>query len=221
MQKLKSDVIMVQPPNIESMYMYLFHCFELWKKSDEVLQANLKSSGPHEQSTPLRDASRYSLIIGSYSLLDALIHSYVSMHHFQTNKKEDDFSVYSKWKNFPHKVEGVAFKKKDILIIDKIRLLRNQIAHPKAKIDLLEKKKKGSFSLEWSKTKTGPATGYINVDPSFLLSNGIFLLNEITRLLTLAENTLSNVPFIPKSKGRYRYENGAEGVMWPDNVIVI
>ena len=216
-----SNAVMIQTPDIESMYKFLFHCFELWKQSDKALFAEFKSNSSNKPTPPLRSASKYSLIIGSYSLLDAVIHSYVSMHHFQTDENEDNHTVYSKWKNFPHHVEGVGFKKNDILIIEKIRLLRNQIAHPKADIKLPVTEVKGGLSMQIMETATGPVIGNINFASSFNLSNGAFLINEVTRLLNLAEASLSKVMFIPKEKAYLTNDDGLVGDMWPEDVNVI
>lgn len=209
MQKLPEEARFVRPPDIESMYHFIFFCLQQWQ------QRAVSGSQPFQK---ILNASKYAVITNSYGILDAVIHSYVFMNGFVTTDNEDNTSVYSKWKNFPRNIEGVMFKKKDILIIDEIRLLRNQIAHPKPLLQGTESEAKGARSLEMLDLN-GQSKGFLNLQPKpeFLFENGCFLVNEVTRLLFLAEKELSNMQFLPKAKLRVR-EGG--GTKWPKSVQV-
>ena len=207
MRKLESKARTLLPPDIASMYKYLFATVDMWRNNQS-----------------LTTAYRYSVIINAYCILDAVIHSYVAFNHFETSENEDNYTVYSKWKNFPYAVENVSFKKTDIKIIDEIRLLRNQIAHPKAISNPISQSSGGDISLEALSTDKKEKLGYLNLNTSgFKIINAVYLVNEITRLLILAENTLSNTQFIPNVKLRFSNENEDDfaGEMWGKGVSVI
>lgn len=206
MEKIENTSKVLNPPDISSMYKYLFMTLDMWMKNQS-----------------LTSAYRYSLILNSYCILDAVIHSYVVFNGFESNEKEDNFTVYSKWKNFPYIVESVAFRKSDIMVIDGIRMLRNQIAHPKATVNPISAQPDGDFSLEASSVDDQQKLGYLNLNASgFKIINAVFLVNEITRLLTLADTTLSNTQFIPKERLRFSgNQNQSQGEMWEKGVSVI
>ena len=207
MKKTQSEAKTLLPPDIASMYKYLFITVDMWRDNQS-----------------LTTAYRYSVIINAYCILDAVIHSYVVFNSFETSENEDNYSVYAKWKKFPYAVEKVSFRKKDIIIIDELRALRNQIAHPKAVSNPLSEKSGGDVSLEARSVDNKEKLGYLNLNVSgFKIINAVFLVNEITRLLILADKMLANTQFIPSQKLRFSngQGNGFAGEMWDKGVSVI
>jgi len=108
MKKIESDFRYFAPPDINAMYNYLFICMEQWSKADD---SAVKASQATKDSPNIPDAFylssafKYSVITSSYTLLDAVIHTYVAINGFEASENESDNSVYSKWKNFPYPIQ--------------------------------------------------------------------------------------------------------------------
>lgn len=224
MKKLPDEVRMIITPNIESMYIFLPHILSMWQESYNAEQSHLKKRmAPHEMSNlaKLTSACKYYLILNSYGLLDASINTYVVLNHFETEKKENDQSVYSKWKNFPRAVEGKSFRKKEIRVIDEIRVLRNQIAHPSPYNNPITDSPLASAEhckiLKLTLENGQEIKKYVNFMPKFTLENGAYLLNEVSRLMLLARNNLSNSGFLPD----YQMEILAESKKWGKDINVV
>ena len=212
MEKIESDspVTLYAGPNIESMYNLLYWTLNQWNG-----QTKLAIQG---KEAPLLSSCKYSLILQVYTMLDAVIHSYVATNNFKTEKREDDMTVYSKWKNFPYTVENRSFKKEDILIIDRIRILRNQVAHPKIRVETVAESAEGEVTVEILDPETKEVKGFLNFSPrpQFVLKHGFFLVNETTRLITLVDDMLSETNFLPKKRAQMI----PDAECWPDDVDV-
>lgn len=219
MKKLEEKSRFMQPPDIDSMYAFLFYCLEVWKNTD-ITNSNNSIIDPRELPpfSKISPACKYAIIVNAYSILDAVIHTYVLFNGFETESQEDDISVYSKWKNFPYVIEKKSFKKADIQIIDDIRILRNDIAHPKAYAVMEQDSKPSGRGLELRPVHNEEQVSYLNLEdrPRFSPENAFFLVNEVTRLLTLASKELSNTPFIPEMKIR----SNKSGEKWSSDVLV-
>ena len=224
MKKLPDEARYIIPPNIDSMYIFLPHILGMWQESYNAKQKDLREGKtPSEMSNlaNLTSACKYYLIMNSYGLLDAAINTYVALNHFETEKNENDQSVYAKWKNFPYAIEKKNFKKQEIRIIDEIRILRNQIAHPSPyntpitnhPLSFAQHHKILELTLEDGEI----IKKYVNFMPEFTLANGAYLLNEVSHLTLLARNTLNNSEFLPN----YKMEILNIPEKWKKNISVI
>jgi len=204
------------------MYEFLFYCVDLWKKSSPQLS---ETGRPKSLNPSFASACKYTVISNSYMLLDAVIHTYVVMNGFELDENEaEKMSVYAKWKKLPYRIEGKGLKKSDIQIIDEIRILRNDIVHPKVPIKGLSETPPKGQGFEAINPETGASMGFMDLgfEKEFKLTHGIFLVNEVTRLLTLAKNELKEGDkFAPKRFIRFsREEDGSLGEKWPKDVSV-
>ncbi len=201
------------------MYEYIFYCMRLWKNGDEK-SANI-TAGKHTIPS-MAPACKYSIIANSYMLLDAVIHTYIALNGYEANDNEVKNSVYSKWKNFPYVVQGKFLNKNDIIIIDEIRKLRNDIVHPKFRTKTLSKKVPKGQSIEFLDPDTGDLKGYFDwgVEQEFKPVHGVFLVNEVTRLVTLAKKELrEGEKFLPKRLLRITSNSDENiGQKWPKDV---